>query len=312
MTHKAAEFIKVCRDDGQTYAEIARKLRMTAAAVRGAAQRAGLVKPKLSKSLRGKIHVVIGDTQVKPGVPTAHLSWIGQYIAEKFVGLDVEINHLGDHWDMPSLSHYDVGKRVSEGRRYSSDVSSGNKAFRLLDEPIAQAQRATGWRPGKHFYRGNHEHRIWTACNDSSALDGKLSLDDLETEDWKVYDFRKPVTLDGVTYAHYFYNAKTGKPLGGDSIHARLKTIGHSFTMGHQQGLQYGLRPVGDTHHHGLVLGSTYLHDEDYLGPQVETYWRGIVVCYQVERGQYDAKFVSLDSLCRRYEGKTLAAFLRR
>jgi hypothetical protein len=71
------------------------------------------------------------------------------------------------------------------------------------------------------------------------------------------------------------------------------------------------MRTVGETRQHALVCGSTYLHDEDFLGPQVCSYWRGIVVKHQVERGDYDAMFVSLDYLCRRYERKTLREFMK-
>jgi hypothetical protein len=81
--------------------------------------------------------------------------------------------------------------------------------------------------------------------------------------------------------------------------------------MGHQQGLKTAMREVGGTRHQGLVLGSTYLHDEEYIGPQGNAYWRGIAVCHQVENGTYDPMFVSLDYLCRRYEKKTLAQFMR-
>lgn len=256
---------------------------------------------------KGRIHIVIGDTQVKPGVPTDHLGWIGRHIAEKYAGGDVALIHLGDHWDMPSLSSYDRGKRASEGRRYAEDVKAGNAAFRRLSNPIASVNE---WQPERHFLRGNHEDRIRRAIEDDARLDGALSFDDLDTCGWQVHPFLEPVTIDGITYAHYFYNPNTGRPYGGENLHPRLKTIGHSFTMGHQQGLQYTLRPVNGRMHHGLVLGSTYLHDEDYLGPQGNAYWRGIVVCHRVEDGHYDPMFVSLDYLCRRYEGKTLADFL--
>jgi hypothetical protein len=51
-------------------------------------------------------HLFIPDTQVKPGVPTVHLSWIGQYIVDRFAGrpFDLTIVHAGDHYDLPSLS----------------------------------------------------------------------------------------------------------------------------------------------------------------------------------------------------------------
>lgn len=84
---------------------------------------------------KGKIHFVIGDTQVKEGVETKHLEWIGRYLVDQFAGQDVTVVHLGDHWDMPSLSSYDVDKKSMEGRRYREDVLAGNRAFGLLNAP---------------------------------------------------------------------------------------------------------------------------------------------------------------------------------
>lgn len=261
--------------------------------------------PRLSPKLKGRIHVVIGDTQVKEGVPTKHLEWIGRYIVEQFQGQDISVIHLGDHWDMPSLSSYDEGKRCMVGRSYDVDVDAGNKAFALLTSALDKYNegRKRPWKPQLHFLMGNHEDRITRAAElVSNQFNPKLS--DLLTPGWNRHPFLEVLKLDGVSYSHYFYNPNTGRPLGGENLHTRLKTVGRSFTMGHQQGLNYAVRCVGDDRHHGLVVGSTYLHQEKYLGPQVESYWRGIVVCHQVENGAYDPMFVSLDYLCRRYEGK--------
>lgn len=273
-----------------------------------------------SSHSKGRIHIVIGDTQIKDDVPTAHLGWIGRYIVDQFAGQDVTIIHVGDHWDMPSLSSYDKGKRAMEGRRYRADIDAGNRGFDLICRPLARynAKRAKArkrqWWPDRHFTLGNHENRIVRATEEDAQLDGVVSLDHLNASawGWKVHPFLEPVEIDGVVYSHYFYNPNTGRPYCGENLFTRLKTIGHSFTMGHQQGLQHAIRPVGGGRHQGLVVGSSYLHDEKYLGPQGNAYWRGIVVCHQVERGAYDAMFVSLEYLCRRYEKKTIAEFLRR
>ncbi len=132
----------------------------------------------------------------------------------------------------------------------------------------------------------------------------------LDTKDWKVHEFLRTLELDGITYSHYFANPMTGRPYSGQNLETRLKTIGHSFTMGHQQGLKWGRVDTIRGPHIGLVAGSCYLHDEDYLGPQCVNYWRGIVVCHEVDgKGGYDPMIVSLDYLCRRYEGRSLNQF---
>lgn len=249
-----------------------------------------------------KTHIVIPDTQTKAGVPLAHMDWIGQFIRDEYEGADLAVIHLGDHWDMPSLSSYDKGRKAMEGRRYVKDIDAGNDAFHRLSDPFADIDA------DRHFLLGNHENRITRAAEADAQLDGLCTLDDLDTAGWQVHGFLDPITLDGVTYAHYFYNPMTGRPYSGANVEARLKTVGHSFTMGHQQGRKFGQVDTIRGSHLGLVAGSCYIHDEDYLGFQTVNYWRGIVVCHQVENGEYDPMFVSLDYLCRRYEGKRLSA----
>lgn len=268
---------------------------------------------------KGRIHFVIGDTQIKPGVPTDHLRWIGQYLVDQFAGQDVRVICVGDWFDMPSLSAYDKGKKAMEGRRYRADVAAGNRGLTIIRRPLlkynlarARARRKQWW-PKQDFLLGNHEYRVVRACEEDPQLEGVISYDDFNLKElgWTVHDFLKPVVIDGIMYSHYFYNPNTGRPLAGENLETRLKTIGRSFTQGHQQGLKVATRYVGEARHQGLVIGSTYLHDEKYLGYQGNTYWRGIMVCHQVEKGQYDRMEVSLDFLCRKYEGVTLKDFMK-
>ena len=264
-----------------------------------------------------RTHLVIPDTQVKPGVPVDHLHWIGRYIVDQFAGEDLSVIHLGDHWDMPSLSSYDKGKKAMEGRRYTSDIAAGNLGFEVLTQPLhaynekIKAQKGKQWWPERHFLLGNHEARITRAEESDAQLEGLVSLDQLNTFGWQVHDFLEVVTLDGIAYSHYFYNPMTGRPYAGSNLETRLKTIGHSFTMGHQQGFKWGRIDTQEGPHIGMVAGSCYLHDEQYLGPQGNRYWRGIAVCHEVENGAYDLMQVSLDYLCRKYEGIRLEEWMR-
>lgn len=258
--------------------------------------------------MKPSIHIVIPDTQTKPDVPADHLQWIGEYINEQFSSKDANITiiHLGDHWDMPSLSSYDKGKRSMEGRRIFDDVAAGNEAFNILAEPFAKLKAK------RLFLTGNHEERIERAIECNPQMEGVLTLAQLKVpQKWETVPYLEPVTLEGITYSHYFYNPNTGRAYGGTSIDLRLKVMGQSFTMGHQQGLLWGRRELNnDRTHIGLVAGSCYLHDEDYRGPQANDHWRGIIVCHNVEDGEYDPMFVSLDYLCRRYTGRRLGAYV--
>lgn len=250
-------------------------------------------------------HLVIPDPQVKPGVPLDHLKWIGKAIMEYRPDVIV---HIGDHWDFPSLSHWDRGKpRKMEGRRLRDDIDAGNEAMQILLKPLrkywAKSKGKARYKPRLVFCHGNHEDRLTRQIDAFPyELEGIVSFDDLDLSDWEVIPYLKPVIIDGIAYAHYFYNPMSGRPYGG-TAHTKLKNIGRSFTMGHQQGKDYAERqiPTGEQQY-GLVCGSCYLHDEEYLGPQASAEWRGIIIKNDVHQGQYDIMPLSLRYLEKRFK----------
>jgi hypothetical protein len=251
--------------------------------------------------------LLIPDTQIRPGVPLEHLDWLGQAIVDYMPDVLV---HIGDHWDMPSLSKWESpGSAYMEGARVINDIDAGNEAWDRITAPMEKeiARREHGhmkrWNPDCHFFMGNHEDRISRAIKAEPKLDGILSLDKLEIPNrWEVHPFLEMVDLDGIQFSHYFSNVGSGKPIGG-SIDNRLNRIGKSFVQGHQQGLLYGIRQFpGNLARHGLVAGSFYLHDEHYRDAQSNGEWRGIVVLNEVrDGGNYDVMPLSMNYLRRRY-----------
>ena len=251
-------------------------------------------------------HLVIPDGQVKPNVPLEHWTWIGQYIVD--MKPDVIIN-IGDFADMESLSFYDRGKTSFEGRRYKEDIKVTKKAMNMLLAPMKAYNRKQRedkkklYKPRMVLTLGNHEERIARVGENSSELMGIVGYNDLPYKDWEVIPYLEPINIDGIYYAHYFVNPSSLKknPVGGN-MDTKLKNLGHSFTMGHQQILQYGLKYGVSGCIQGLVAGSCYQHSEEYLGPQGNDYWRGIIMKHRVANGNYDPMFISLDYLRDRYE----------
>jgi hypothetical protein len=244
-------------------------------------------------------HLIIPDTQCKPRGSIEHIKWAARAILK--YKPDVVV-HLGDHWDMPSLSSHDkAGSKQMEGARYLEDVDSGNRPFRLIDE----ATRKVG--AEGHYLFGNHEERIVRCINNDPKFEGAVSLNHLDTGSFIRHPFLEVVVLDGVHYAHYFANTHSPYAIGG-SIDNRLNKIGESFVQGHQQGFQYGCRvyPTGKTRH-GLVAGSFYLHDEDYKGLQGNDHWRGIVVLNEVEDGDYNIMPLGMNYLEKAFGRKKVA-----
>lgn len=268
----------------------------------------------MSKSTKRR-HLIIPDTQVKPGVPLDHIPWVAQAIVD--YAPDVVV-HVGDHWDMPSQSSWEKpGSLAMEGARYEDDIATGNEAFAQLSAPAdreikRQARNKKAWNPEKHFLFGNHEDRVTRALNAEPKMRGCIGLHHMLTRGWKRHPFLEKLWLDGIVYSHYFQSNGSKFAIGG-SVDNRLNKIGNSFVMGHQQGMVYGARmyPTGQTRH-GLVAGSCYLHREEYRGNQGQRHWRGIVVLNEVNDGDYCIMPLTLDYLCRRYEHMDLLKYMQK
>ena len=247
-------------------------------------------------------HFILPDTQTKPGVPTDHLRAASNYIIDKKPEV---IIHLGDHFDLPSLSGYDKNTRKIEGARYSKDIEAGIKAMEVFQKPFDDYNRGrrNKYLPRKIFLIGNHEERIARHVNANPALHETLSYNNLHLNlfGWEVHDFLEVVTVDGIAYSHYFYNPNTGKPWTG-TAQTMLNNIGFSFTMGHQQGRKEAEKSLANGKTlRALIAGSFYQHEEDYKGPQANNHWRGCIYKTEVSDGAYCLCELSLDYLMKKW-----------
>lgn len=249
--------------------------------------------------------LVIPDTQCRPGDDFTFLTNIGNYIVEKQPDTVVCI---GDFADMPSLSSYDVGRKSFEGRRYVHDIDATHEAMEALLQPLQAFNRAAAkhhkqrYKPRLVFTLGNHEQRISKAVESDAKLEGVLSISDLGYEGygWEVYPFLDVVVIDGVAFSHYFTSGTMGRP--ATSAAAQLNKKHMSCVAGHQQGLQIATGHRADGKRlTSIIAGSCYTHDEDYMGPQGNKHWRGLLVLHEVNDGEFDLMPVSLSYLNRKY-----------
>ena len=249
---------------------------------------------------------IIADTQVKPNVDKSYMSWIGEYLADKRPDV---IIHIGDHFDLESLSSYDKGKKSFEGRRLKADLEAGHEGMKLLLAPINKLQekqkqnKKKVYKPKMVFCLGNHEDRFDRLANDNPELEGFVGTETLNLSQygWEVSPFLKPVEIEDIWFAHYFANPFTGKPYGGTAMNL-LKTIGKSFVAGHKQTLDVAIRPtINGKMQLGIINGACYEHFENYKGFQGNTHFRGMTMLHNVSDGYGDPMFVSLDYLKERY-----------
>ncbi len=253
-------------------------------------------------------HLVIPDTQVKPNQPVEHLRWAGLYAAEKKPDV---IIHIGDHWDMPSLSNWDVGKKSFEGRRYKDDIKAGLDAMEVFLEPIRAEQKRLisnkkkQWNPRLVFTLGNHEQRIERAIEADAKLEGLIGYDDLKLNElgFEVYDFLEVAIIDGIAYSHYFTSGIMGRPVS--SARNMLSKKMMSCVMGHVQDKDIAFARRADGKNIlGLFAGIFYQHDEEYLTAQTNGSWRGIWMLNEANDGSCEEMPITLGYLRNRYEGK--------
>lgn len=244
---------------------------------------------------------VIPDTQIRQGVrnpliPVAH------HIAHIKPNI---IIHLGDHWDMPSLSKYDKGKKSHRVRTYSADINAGNAAMQIFWGILHSK-----W-PQIHndcetiILKGNHEHRIHRAKE--YGPDELIDLMDINSCDYSHWDqvvpFLEVIQREGVEFCHYFQNPNSDRPISS----ARLLLMkGHkSRVAGHVQGFDYAEMAQGTTAMiQAMIAGSCYHHDEEYKA-HTNNHFRGTVILKNVHKGQYDFSRYSLKDLTH-YFGEQL------
>lgn len=254
--------------------------------------------------------LVIPDTQVTPGSRYKHLEALGNLLLDRKPDVIV---HLGDHWDMESLSHYDRGKKSFENRRYVNDIEAGIDAMMVLQEPLIfqqnrdKLQKKKIYNPRKIFLIGNHENRINRYIEDNPELEYAISFADfkLHTFGWEIYNYLDIVNINGVNFSHLFLNPDSisRRPFSS-SVDYQLKSLGFSFVAGHIPGLQVSnIRyNVDGSVTRGVIAGSFYIHDFDYQQlPQGNKYWRGALYLRDVEDGNFILEELPLTWLLRKY-----------
>lgn len=247
-------------------------------------------------------HGVIGDMQLRPGVPMEQITWIAEYFVDKQTDVVVQ---LGDWADMHSLSSWDSrSKKAWDRRSLAEDFEVANRGWDMLEEVWARR----GWQPTRKVYLlGNHEDRIRRFVEDNPEHREDVTCDrfNAKAHGWEIHDFLVPVEIDGVAYSHFWPRSGSGyitqTKRGAPSALAQVKREMRSCTAGHQQGLDMAIYHAGGRSYRGCILGSSYQHTEAFLSPQGNDHWRGVLLCHSVHDGWYDACEVPLSYLRRRY-----------
>lgn len=248
-------------------------------------------------------HLVIPDCHAHPEHNNNRADWLGKLVVD--LRPDVLIN-LGDTWDMDSLNSYDKGKRDFHSKTYARDIAAGLDFSERMFAPIRRLKKR---QPRKVFILGNHEQRIERALDLSPELVGTLSYNDLDINrdyhDFVNYNGGTPGTIliDGVLYGHFMASGVMGRPVGGE--HPAYTLISKKFqscTVGHTHVFDYCVRSDGGGRDvQGLVAGCYIDYSPRWAGEITKMWVPGVAICRNVEGGQYDLQWISLDALRKEY-----------
>lgn len=253
--------------------------------------------------------LIIGDSHTTVGVSNDRFEWLGHLIVDEKP--DIIVN-IGDFSDMTSLSLFDVGKKSYEGRRYRLDVEATIDAQERLFEPITKHNRSLKakhekqYKPRLVFTLGNHCNRINRAINDDPKLEGTISIDDLQYEEfgWEVYPFKEIVDVEGVFFTHYFTSGLMDRPIGGVNLGQSILTKVHGNALQghtHHLNLAWSTLPNGRKILGGSV-GCYFDHAVDYVTARAQSEWaKGILTLNVEDKEVQDYSWLSLKTIRNRY-----------
>lgn len=242
---------------------------------------------------------LIGDTQLKEGVKNP-LKLIAKHICDI---KPKQVVHLGDHWDLPSLSLYDKGKKSHRAKTYMKDVVAGNLAMEEFWQVIKKQWKNFDTECEWTILQGNHEDRRRRALEfgPDELVDLMEQLQFDYTHWTRVIPFLEVVTIRGIEFSHYFQNEGSARPIGTSR---QLLTKRHvSSIAGHKQGFEYSEMLKGkDETIQAIIMGSSYYHDESYK-THTNHHWRGTVILYNIDsKNGFDYSRYSLEILESIYE----------
>lgn len=202
---------------------------------------------------------------------------------------------------------YDKGKRDFQNRTYAADIDAGLDFSERLFAPIRHAKKR---QPTKIYIEGNHDQRIERALDLSPELVGTVSFNDLDLkrdyDEIVRYEGDTPgtITVDGVTYAHFFISGVMGRALGGE--HPAYTLLAKQFlscTAAHSHTFDYCVRADANGHPvMGLVAGCFLDYNAEWAGERNRLWTRGVAICRDVEDGAYDLQWISMAALKQEYD----------
>lgn len=256
--------------------------------------------------------VVLPDSHAHPDFDNNRYTALGNFLLEEKATF---LLNIGDFADMPSLSSYDRGTRLFEGRRYHLDVEAALDAQKKLFAPIERynkmcaSNKKRKYKLGTAHCLGNHDDgRIQKVTNANPELHGVISVDNLQYNKYwdTVVPFKQVGMLNGVLFSHYFTSGVKGMPIGGENVGGSLlrKNLlssiqGHAHTYDVKQMVR-----ADGTKAFGMSCGC-YTHPDmkqDWNSDTAHMWRNCITVLHNLNDGSFDKlEIIEQDYLLRHY-----------
>jgi hypothetical protein len=246
----------------------------------------------------------ICDRHAGPDLDLDYNDWLGDLIMD--LKPDVVVDN-GDGADMYSLNSYDKGTRSFQGASYRKDIEA---AVEANDRMWLRSKRSKKKRPFRVTTIGNHEARHHKALELSPELEGTVGIENLQLDDYYQqvvdYDGSTPgvVEIGGIYFAHYLVSGLLGRPISGEHhAYSLISKQNASCVVGHSHTQDYSRRVGIDGRVRiGVVGGCATLHRPKFAGGAVNMWWRGVTYLRNVESGNFDLEWISLDRIEKEYK----------
>lgn len=248
-------------------------------------------------------YLIIPDQHAHPDHDNKRADYLSQLIID--LKPDVVVN-MGDAADMASLSSYDKGKRSFHGKSYAKDLEAHlDFQGRVWDRVFSRKKKT----PYRVVLEGNHEHRIERALDLSPELEGTFGFSDFGFSDYYHdvvrYDGGNPgvIELDGILFSHFFPSGVMGRPVGGERPgYSLLSKNDQSSVQSHIHVFDYYSKAtVSGKKLHGLVAGCYLDYIPDWAGVLGRFQRGGVAVLRDVNKGDFDFEWISIERLARAY-----------
>lgn len=229
--------------------------------------------------------VVLPDLHDDPSLSKDRFKWIGKYLTHEQPDAVIGI---GDTADFESLCSH-VKNESFQGKfkpSFLKDLASLNEALALLNKHYKPKNK-----PFKHITLGNHEHRVWTFCDDNPEMFGMQDLltDVLKNNGWNYSKYGEYVNYSGVDFTHVPFNSM-GRPTS--SLNQIANKSNRDIVFGHTHRFDYiSAAKFGNNKKITVVnvgCGLPWGHVQGYAKLSSTGWWWGVVML-TIYKGRIEA-----------------------